>query len=243
MARPTKGEMFDRARTYLDTDNLNFTDELLDIMLERIWFQAVTMEREWRFFQRQGTAAVTAGDAMVPFVFTTDPNATPTPLTHPGTRILSVSWGNVILPWIEYTTGLDYYLNQTGQPVCWSELNEGPDRHLRLFPAPSMDGSLLVDFYAEPVYPDVGLLQFLDLPAEFDSALLEGLLSDMYYREEDPDLGDMHRNMFLEQMGSIRNRWRISLDTPIVMAGQARRPSSADSRYNDMGAYTSPIAP
>ena len=71
MARLTVGEIFDNVRTYLDTDDLNFPNDLLNMMLQRLWFQAVTMEREWRFFQRQGTVAVPSGSAAVPMAFDT----------------------------------------------------------------------------------------------------------------------------------------------------------------------------
>ena len=71
MARLTLGDMFNNVREYLDTDDLNFPDDLLNMLLHRLWFQAVTMEREWRFFQRQGSIPVAAGTALVPMAFDT----------------------------------------------------------------------------------------------------------------------------------------------------------------------------
>jgi hypothetical protein len=43
MPRLTVGEIFNNVRTYLDTDDLNFPNDLLNMMLQRLWFQAVTM--------------------------------------------------------------------------------------------------------------------------------------------------------------------------------------------------------
>ena len=234
MPRPTKGDLFDQARQYLDTDDLNFPDTLLDVLLQRIWFQAVAMEREWRFFQQQGTCPVTAGDGNVPFTFTVSAAQVP------GVRLTNVRWNlsGVDLPAWEYTTAQANWSDGRGEPIAYSERNEGVNRTIRLWPTPASDGTLTVDFYAEPVYPVVDTELFADLPPEFDAALLEGLLSDMYYREEDPDLGQMHRSMFLEQMGSIRNRWRYSMDTPVVMNQLARAPGLDPGGFDAMGRFT-----
>jgi hypothetical protein len=237
MARLTKDNLFDAARQYLDTDDLNFPDGLLDTLLQRVWFQAVSMERDWRFFQRQGTAPVVAGDPTVPFSF-----APPAAAAMPSTRLINVQLSSTgdHLPWWEYTTALFNWGQDRGTPFAYSELNEGTQRVIRLWPTPGADDTLVVDFYAEPVYADSTASTFSDLPPEFDSALLEGLLSDMYNREEDPDLGDMHRQMFLEQMGSIRNRWRYTMDTPLVYAGLARADGLDPGGFDAMGRMTAP---
>ena len=236
MPRPTKAELFDQARQYLDTDELNFPDALLDVLLQRIWFQAVAMEREWRFFQQQGVAPVVAGEANVPFTFTVSAAQVP------GVRLtnLRLDSSGVDLPQWEYTTAQANWSDGQGTPFAYSERNEGTVRTIRLWPTPMADDGLTVDFYAEPVYPAVGTELFADLPPEFDSALLEGLLSDMYNREEDPDLGQMHRTMFLEQMGSIRNRWRYSVDTPIIMNGLARVGGLDPGGFDSFGRMTAP---
>jgi hypothetical protein len=242
MPRLTVGEIFNNVRTYLDTDDLNFPNDLLNMMLQRLWFQAVTMEREWRFFQRQGTAAVTTGTWQVPMEFDT----LPTP-AMPGVRLLVVQWERDPLVWRENTYALRTWGDAAGIPVSYTEINDGPKRNIGLFPRPSTDGTLYVEFFAEPVYPVVNVGQynvyFADLPEEFDQALQEGLLAEMYMREEDPDLYDVHRNMFLEQMGSIRNRWKESLYTPLVMAGRARSPGGDNDGFNERGAFRQPAAP
>lgn len=241
MARLTLGEIFNNVRNYLDTDNLNFPDDLLDMLLQRLWFQAVTMEREWRFFQRQGSIPVVTGIALVPFAFDT----LPTPAI-PAVRLLVVQWERNPLVWRELSMAMRQWGDAAGQPVVYSEQNDGPQRNIALFPTPSTDGTLHVEFYAEPVYPVVTpgdySVYFSDLPSEFDQALQEGLVAEMYMREEDPDLYDVHRNMFLEQMGSIRNRWKESLYTPIVIAGRARGCSTTDG-FTDRGAFRQPAAP
>jgi hypothetical protein len=242
MPRLTVGEIFNNVRTYLDTDDLNFPNDLLNMMLQRLWFQAVTMEREWRFFQRQGTVSVLSGSAAVPMAFDT----LPTPAL-PGVRLLVVQWERQPLVWQENTYALRTWGDATGAPVVYTEINDGPQRNIGLFPHPSTDGTLHVEFFAEPVYPVVNVgsynVYFADLPEEFDQALQEGLLAEMYMREEDPDLYDVHRNMFLEQMGSIRNRWKESLYTPLVMAGKARSPDGDNKGFNDRGAFRQPAAP
>ena len=244
MARPTLREIFDRARRYLDTDNLNFPDLLLDDLLRRLWFQAVTMEREWRFFQRSGTAAVVAGTQLVPFTFDT------LPVVTPAVRLMTVQWNYKSLTWREDSALIRQYGTETGEPVEFTERNVGLQRNIALFPTPGQDGEVEVTFYAEPVYPtdaapvdDPYSLGFVDLPAEFDDALVEGLLGEMYMREEDPDLYDLHRQTFLEQMGSIRNRWRESHFTPLVVAGRARLPGHDPGGFAANGAFTQPVAP
>jgi hypothetical protein len=242
MARLTIGEMFDNVRGYLDTDDLNFPNDLLDMLLQRLWFQAVTMEREWRFFQRQGSVEVTTGTKLVPFTFETLPTA-----AIPGVRLMVVQWERDPLVWRELSMALRQWGDSTGWPMVYSEQNDGPQRNIALFPTPSTDGTLYVEFWAEPVYPVVTPgdynVYFADLPGEFDQALQEGLIAEMYMREEDPDLYDVHRNMFLEQMGSIRNRWKESLYSPIVMAGRARGPCESTTGFTDRGAFRQPAAP
>lgn len=243
-------DLFNQARVYLDTDDLNFPDDLCNLLFQRIWEQAVTMERSWRFLQMTGTQIVVAGTELVPMSFITDPAVN---TAVPAERIYTIRWGAAVdavlspLIWTEYTSALKGWGDQSGTPVAWSELNQGPDRFIRLFPAPASDGVVVSDFYAELTYPaspvgggpyDVTLYP---LPAEFDSALLEGLLAEMYMREEDPDLYASHRQTFLEQTGAIRNHWRYSIDTPIVIGGKARAPSSATGPYfNDTGGIVAP---
>ena len=113
-------------------------------------------------------------------------------------------------------------------------------RNIRLFPLQASDGTVTADFYAVPTYPVNDDDAFADLPEEFDSALLEGLLADMYTREEDPDLSNIHSDMYLAQMGSIRDRWRRSMQMPVVMAGRARKPSRRTG-FDDRGAMTQPV--
>jgi hypothetical protein len=237
--RPTKGEIFGRARAYLDTDDLNFPNSLCDILLERIWFQAVTMEREWRFFQQAGTAQVAAGQWLVPLEFVVETR------NVPATRLLMVTWNDVRLAWQEFVRSVDR-VSGSGTPVAWCEMNDGVQRNIALRPVPPAEGVLGAVFYLQPTYPpgvtDTELTAtFSDLPEEFDAALLEGLLAEMYMREEDFDLYDVHRQMFLEQMGAVRNRWRASIDVPLVVAGQARGPSESPSGFDDMGRFTQPV--
>lgn len=236
MPRPTKADLFDQARAYLDTDELNFPDTLLDLLCKRIWFQAVSMEREWRFFQRTGTADVPAG-GMCPMTFTVGTTQ------MPATRLYTVYWDGCKLPWTEYTTAAaERYNGVVGKPVMWTEFNDGVNRNIVLFPTPSADGVVTADFYAEPVYPTNDTDPFGDLPEEFDSALLEGLLGDMYYREEDADLGDMHSQMFSTQMGSIRARWRRSIQIPLQVAVGGLRPTNKGYGFSNTGAFTQPPA-
>ena len=238
MARPTLRELFDRARIYLDTDSLNFPDNLCDILMKRVWFQAAQgMERGWRFQEQSGTATVVAGTAHVPFTFTVESRSVP------AARIHTLRWNANDLVWTEYTRALRLYGDQTGSPVNWSEQNEGLERNLRLFPIPGQDGTLTVDFYLTPTYPTDLTQTFSDLPDAFDDALLEGLLAEMYMREEDPDLYNDHRDIFLQHMGAIRNNERISLSTPLVMAGRARVPGKDPGGFAANGAFTQPAAP
>jgi hypothetical protein len=246
MTRPSLRELFDRARTYLDTDDLNFPDDLCNMLTRRIWYQAVVMEREWRFFQRLGNADVVAGESYVPMTFDT------ASVLLPGTRLMAVMWNAKPLVWREASMLLREYMREgLGEPVYWTEINDGLDRNLALFPTPSVDGRVTVEFYQEPVYPEDAAPDplapytqgFVDLPPEFDDALLEGLLGEMYMREEDPDLYDMHRQTFLEQMGSIRNRWRYSSTIPMVIAGRAREPGKDPGGFNADGKFTQPVAP
>jgi hypothetical protein len=235
MARPTLHDVFEKARAYLDTDALNFPDSLCDILMKRVWFQAASgMERGWRFQQQAGSVAVQAGTALVPFTFTVESRSVP------AARIHTVRWIGTDLVWNEYTHALRQWGTQTGAPVAWSELNDGLSRQLRLFPIPGVDGVLYVDFYLTPTYPTTPTETFADLPEQVDDALLEGLLAEMYMREEDPDLYQVHRQIFLEAMGAIRNNERISLTTPLVMAGRARAPGRDPGGFAANGAFTDP---
>ena len=235
MPRPTKSELFDQARAYLDTDALNFPNTLLDILCKRVWFIAVTMEREWRFYQKYGSAQVGAG-TLVPMTFNVDT------LSVDATRLYTVYWNGAKLLWTEYTTGLARY-DDPGEPVAWSELNDGITRTIRLFPLPASDGVVTADFFAMPQYPVNDDDAFADLPEEFDSALLEGLLADMYTREEDPDLANTHNDLFMQQMGSIRDRWRRSIQMPLVLGGRALRQPDSSAGFDAFGSYTQPAAP
>lgn len=248
MAHRTLLDLFNQARTYLDTDELNFPDDLCNILFQRIWFQAVALEREWRFLQQYGTIDVLAGTALVPASFTITDDAAGTTATVGAVRLYTVAWNDGLLWQREYVAGEAESADAVGTPTAYSELNTGPQRSIRLFPIPGSDGTIRADFYADLVYPappggggpyDVTLDP---LPDEFDSCLLEGLLAEMYMREEDTDLYQQHRQMFLEQTGSIRSNWRYSQQRPVVMAGRARRPGTSQGGFDDMGRFTRPVA-
>ena len=154
-----------------------------------------------------------------------------------------VKWGNEDLVWGELSMLLRMYdSTERGQPCAYSEQNDGQQRNIALFPTPIADGELSVQFFATAVYPPTYNDTFADLPEEFDDALMEGLLAEMYMREEDPDLYEVHRQMFLEQMGAIRNYWRESLYTPMVFAGRARAPSGDPGGWHWGGYVTRPVA-
>lgn len=239
---------------YLDTDNLNFPDDLCNLLIQRIWRQSISMERQWRFLQKQGMTDVTAGSDAVDMTFITDLT---NPVAVPAERIYTMRFGIGTttampdettyrsLPLYEYTLALKTYGERTGTPLAWSEVNDGPTRRIRLWPTPSMNVVLVSDFYADLVYPASPVsggpydVTFFPLPDEWDDALLEGLLGEMYTREEDPDLAQIHRQNFLEQTGSIRDHWRYSIDTPVVVGGAARLVDPG-SGFNDMGAFTAP---
>lgn len=249
MAHRTLRDLFDNARTYLDTDEQNFPDDLCNIMLQRVYFQAVTQDREWRFFQLYGTQDVTAGSPTASFAFNVVDPTDQSVSTFNAIRIYTLTWNMGLLDQREYTKALAEHADETvGTPVAYAELNRLPDRQIRLFPTPVSDGTLGCDFYADVPYPasaggggpyDV---TFFPLPEEWDAALLEGLLAELYMREEDLDLFSQHRQAFLEQTGAIRNRWRYSQQTPVVMAGRARIPGRDPGGFDSMGRLTQPTA-
>lgn len=248
MAHRTMRDLFSQARVYLDTDELNFPDDLCNILFQRIWFQAVAMEREWRFLQQYGTAAVAGGTALVPQRFTVTNEVAATSVTMGAVRLYTLAWNDTLLYQREYTAQEGQLGEEQGAPVAYSELNVGPARQIRLFPIPAADGTLRADFYADLVYPTSPggggpyNVTLDPLPDEWDSCLLEGLLAEMYMREEDTDLYDIHRQMFLEQTGSIRSNWRYSQQTPVVLGGRARLPGASRYGFDAQGRLTRPVA-
>src|SRR5262245_16925955 len=142
MAHRTLTELFADARQYLDTDALNFPDSLLDTLLHKVWFQAVSMEREWRFFQRTGSTADNEGQQLVPFTFDTNV------LTDvSGVRLLAVKWEDEDLVWRELSILLRTYdAAERGTPCYYSEQNDGTQRNIALFPIPITNGLLSAAF-------------------------------------------------------------------------------------------------
>jgi hypothetical protein len=229
--------MFQEVRDYLDTDALNFPDEILLPLLRRIWFQALAMEKEWAFLHQEGVLVVTASERDVlaaPVV-----NAVATPAM----RFFNIrdEYGYP-LPWMEEGLAQRQWGDQVGDPRVWTDHVEGGVRYVRLYPVPVMDRTLTAGFYAEAVFPTYPTGTFADLPREFDETLKEGLIAEMYMREEDPDLYQAHRSIFLEQMGSIRAHWRGSVSTPVVMNLRAlsNRSDRAKYRMADVGWPSTP---
>lgn len=232
MARLTLGEMFNEVRAYLDTDDLNFTDDLLSSLLRRVWYQAVAMEKEWAFLHQEGDLAITAGLRDTPAVISVGG------VLRPSVRIFEMRDENGgVIPWTDKQRAQLVHGDGRGEPCSWSDHYEGGTRLLRLYPVPVRDRTFTCEFYAEAVFPPYPDGAFIDLPEEFDEVLKEGLVAEMYMREEDPDLYQAHRSVFLEQMGSIRAHWRGSVTPTLVMNGRARssHPSMARPRNTGSG--------
>lgn len=224
MARRTLGMLYAEARTYLDTDDLNFPDDLCTILMRRVWFQAVNMEVEWRFLLCDAYVDVVVPSARIPLTSFTVASLAGQP-TREAARFDWVRWENFHLACqTEWRRGDAAYLANVGTPEFYAEEQDAGVRYLRLFPAPMANGRLNVSMVLIPSFPATVNDSFVDLPEEFDDALLQALLAEMYMREEDGDLYQYQRSMFMEQMGSIKERWRMTTTQRIVVASDALYP-------------------
>ena len=222
MARRTLADLYDEARTYLDTDDLNFPDDLCRLLLRRVWFQAVNMEPEWRFLRHDGTVDVLAHDDLVPLTFTIPSLGG---VQREAARVDWLRWsvnGALLRP-VTLLDGARVWQDTYGTPEGYSDYADAQVRSIRLWPSANTDGTLTAGLIIKPDFPSTDEGVMVDLPEEFDDALLQALLAEMYMREEDADLYQFQRSMFMEQMGSIRQRWRPSIQDRLVMAGEAYR--------------------
>lgn len=223
MARRSLAMIYDEARSYLDTDDLNFPDDLCTMLMRRVWFQAVNMETEWRFLLCDAYVDVPAMTSRVPLTFTVGSLAGQP--VREAARLDWVRWGTS--PLTVQTTwrrGDATYATTVGMPGFYAEEQDAGVRYLRLFPTPNYDDRLSVSMVLIPQFPATVDDAFVDLPEEFDDALLQALLAEMYMREEDGDLYQFQRSMFMEQMGSIKERWRMSNPERLVLAVDALYP-------------------
>jgi hypothetical protein len=235
VARLSVADIFDQVRDYLDTDALNMPDTLLDTMLQRVWFEAINMEAEWRFLNITMTIDVANGAQDLPMAFTPaiDPPPVPPPPPTPAVRInyLRDPVQGTLLPQVPIHEGLAHYgTTPVANPVAWSDYSSGYERILKLWPIVGMDCQLVVAFYALPQYPAAFTDTFVDLPPEFDQALKTGLLAETYLREEDPELYDSQRQVYLNAMGSIRAAWKVSNSDPLVLNRSPTRPTHPEDR-------------
>lgn len=224
MARRTLGDLYAEARAYLDTDDLNFPDDLCTLLMKRVWFQAVNMEVEWEFLLCDGTQDWVAETTRMPLRFTVAALAGAP--TREAARLAWVRWndsGNLTCQ-TTWLRGMEALNGQIGTPQYWGEERDGGVRYLRLWPAPGIDSAVAVSMVLIPEFPLSVAAAFVDLPEEFDDALLQGLVAEMYMREEDGDLFQFARSSFMEQMGSIKERWRRSVPQRLVVAGDALSP-------------------
>ena len=225
MARRTLSDLYNEARAYLDTDDLNFPDDLLTLLMRRVWFQAVNMEAEWDFLLCDGEALWPANAERVPLTFTL-PQFAGVP-SRQAARLAWVRWGDAPLTCqATWRQGDLAYHNVSGTPQFWVEERDAGVRYLRLLPTPVTDGTTKVNvsMVLIPEFPLSVAGSFVDLPEEFDDALLQALLAEMYMREEDGDLYQFARSMFMEQMGSIKERWRKSVPQRVIVAADAVAP-------------------
>lgn len=224
MARRTLADLYDEARSYLDTDDLNFPDDLCTMLMRRVWFQAVNMETEWRFLLCDAYVDVVAGTLRVPLSFTV-PSLAGQPVRE-AARFDWVRWNDQALTCqVTWRLGDAAFLGTIGYPSYYAEEQDAGVRYLRLYPGAGFDGRVNVSMVLIPAFPATVNDAFVDLPEEFDDALLQALLAEMYMREEDGDLYQFQRSMFMEQMGSIKERWRLSNTERLVVAADARYPS------------------
>ena len=226
MARRTLDDLYAEARTYLDTDDLNFPTDLCHLLMRRVWFQAVNMEREWRFLLCDGFVDVPAFTSRIPLRFTCTGLAGQP--QRDAARLDWVAWGDPAVAlalqsqWVRVIGTWGVTPSASGVPEAWAEEQDSGVRYLRLGPPPATDGRLNVSMVLIPEFPSDTTQALVDLPEEFDDALLQALLAEMYMREEDGDLYQFQRSMFMEQMGSIKERWRVSNTDRLVMAGDAK---------------------
>lgn len=220
MARRSLAMLYDEARAYLDTDDLNFPDDLCTSLMRRVWFQAINMETEWRFLLCDAYVDVPAATLRVPLSFTV-PALAGQPVRE-AARFDWVRWeNNALTMQTGWRLAHDLFRTQTGLPIYFAEEQDAGVRYARLFPAPQTDGRLYVSMVLIPQFPATVNDAFVDLPEEFDDALLQALLAEMYMREEDGDLYQFQRSMFMEQMGSIKERWKQTNPERLQLAADA----------------------
>lgn len=178
-------------RLTLDLDATDLPNTLVDEWIRDGATRAQTRRQQWPFFQHDWTFTGTANQSnySLTFIQGTDPEA-----IAEIRQVRGPSWD---LRWQDISTR-DHYRSQDsdrqGQPTYWSQWNNGD---LVLDPVPAEDGDTFVvrGFQKPKDWVADGDSGVSDMPAEFDTPILNWALGRAFAQQDEPSTALYYADM------------------------------------------------
>jgi hypothetical protein len=225
----------DYVRTFVDLDDTDVPDALVDSWTQEAYDDLVGLDPRWPWFEiggqdsgnRYGITLV-AGQQNYALPATTDQNNGAVATVNPK-RLLAVQGQHWELRYVGQTALESVYVPQflsfTNEPRYWSEWgNTG----VTIWPLPNGAYNLNIRGYRDPVdFVSLGAGGILDGPPEFGTAIQQYVLSNTWSQQSDLQQSAYWMQNYMAARDRIhRNRVRSSLAEGVVLNGASRAASN-----------------
>jgi hypothetical protein len=208
MAELTLQDIRDHVRTFVDVEEEELPDELVDSWVQEGFDLCIVGERRWHFYEVNQTfnTAADIGD----YTLTIEAGS-------PLRDVVAVFGPTYTLNPIPYEAGERVFgwSSSPGEPRFWSVWRE----RLWLWPIPETVIALDVVGFREPQdWIATGAGAVPDCPSEFHRVIQTWALSRAYLFQEDPELARILEEQFASALQIVRKRSRLAdTGTPFIM--------------------------
>ena len=198
MGLMTVGAMSDYVRTFLDSDEEDLPDTLLDVWRNEAVDRIQRTFESWQFYEHSWTFTCTDQISFAAIAATDDAGAYPD-------AILSVEAERWLMKYMphEREVARHAWSNGTaGNPTEWSLF----DGSVYIWPVPASSATYVARGYRQPIVA-TNDDQMVDLPSEFDPLVCEWMLTRAYEWNDDEVMSQQKLARFERQLDLLRRRY------------------------------------
>ena len=203
MASQTLQSIRDYVRAYMDLDESDLADNLIDAWCSEGSLLIERSEKRWPFYEKVWTLTTAVGQADYTIA---------TAVGSDVREIVAMSGPQWELMWIDRADADRRWPrndSSTGDPVAWSTWGTTA---IRLHPTPSSATTVLVRGYREPSdWVAAGAGASPDFPDELHPTLIAFVMARAYLQQEDEELAQQNMRIFEASLDAFKRR---IVDTP-----------------------------
>lgn len=214
-ATMTVQQLRDYVRDFLDTDDQEIGDSLLEVWRNEGTSRIQRVIAPWQFYETAWT------------ITTSLPTIQFTAVSPAIDTVTSVEAENWVLRYVPHSLAVGRYAwgDSTGTPYEFSVARtEADGQHIRLWPTPSASDTYVIRGYRVPT-DAVAATDVPDLPGELHPLLAEWMLARAYEMQDDPGMASQKMQLVERELEAYRRRFTRAM-TPDVQQIGSTSPSS-----------------